>query len=216
MVEVTYSQDGENGPLVVDLRDPYWAAFLAWVWPGAGHFYQRRFAKGFLFMICVVATFFYGLGLGRGRVVYASFKPGDIRWHYICQLGAGAVALPAVVQSIKTQDGGDPLFVLLERYPKDHPKRFRPIEPSDSYTGRTLKDGFMAPPAGEIDVDHMDVLGMWHYEMKHRFEMGTLFCIVAGLLNILAIYDALAGPAIMTAEQKEKLSRKKKKNLPEN
>jgi TM2 domain-containing membrane protein YozV len=66
MPEIVYPQDSGE-PIVVDLRDPYWAAFLAWIWPGAGHFYQRRFAKGFLFMICVLSTYFLGLGLGHGR-----------------------------------------------------------------------------------------------------------------------------------------------------
>ncbi len=211
MVEVIFQQD-EGDDVVVDLRDPYWAAFLAWLWPGAGHFYQRRFGKGFLFMICVLGTFFYGLGIGRGRVVYASFKPGDFRWQYICQLGAGAVALPAAAQAIKTRNGGDPFFVLAERYPPDHQtKRFYIVEPEDNYTGPTLKDGFMAPPAGPVIQDTRDTLGMWHYDMKHKYDIGTLYCIVAGLLNLLIVYDAFCGPAILSPQEREKLEAKKKK-----
>ena len=91
MVEVVYPQ--EDGKTVrVDLRDPYWAALLAWLWPGAGHFYQRRYGKGLLFMVCILSIFIFGLCLGRGRVVYASFERGDFRWQYVCQLGAGLVA----------------------------------------------------------------------------------------------------------------------------
>ena len=30
----------------VDLRNPVAAAVWAWLWPGAGHLYQRRYAKG--------------------------------------------------------------------------------------------------------------------------------------------------------------------------
>lgn len=210
MVEVVYPQ--EKGELVVvDLRDPYWAAFLAWLWPGAGHFYQRRFAKGFLFMICILGTFFYGLGLGRGRVVYASFKANDFRWQYVCQLGAGAVTFPAIAQAIKTRDGGDPMMVMCERYPENSKMKFKRIEEPDSYEGASYKDGFMAPPAGPIFLNEMDVLGMWHFEMKHKYEIGTLFCIIAGLLNLLALYDAFVGPAILTPDQKEKIQAKKKK-----
>ncbi len=217
MVEVTYPQ--ENGDdVVVDLRDPYWAAFLAWLWPGAGHFYQRRYAKGFLFMVCVLGIFFFGLGLGRGRVVYASFKNGDFRWQYILQLGAGAVALPAVAQAFVTRNaqdpanGHDPMFVLCERYPPSHPRKFLIVD-DKAYDGPTLKDGFMAPPAGPIFQNERDTLGMWHYEMGHRFDMGTLYCVIAGLLNLLVVYDAFAGPAILTPEQREKIaSRKKRKN----
>ena len=40
----------------VDLRHPGTAAFLAWLWPGAGHVYQGRYAKGALFMICILLS----------------------------------------------------------------------------------------------------------------------------------------------------------------
>ena len=120
MPEIVYPQESGE-PVVVDLKDPYWAAFFAWAWPGAGHFYQRRYAKGFLFMICILSTYFFGLGIGQGRVVYASFKPGDLRWQFVCQLGVGAPALPAIIQSMKTKKGGDPYWVLCERFPADYP-----------------------------------------------------------------------------------------------
>ena len=204
MTEVIYPQE-EGEAIVVNLRDPYWAAFLAWIWPGAGHFYQRRWAKGYLFMICILSIFFYGLFIGRGRVVYASFRNNDFRWHYICQFGAGAPALPALVQAAKTRDGGDPFWVLCERHGSHSPTPFVQVTADLPAQGATLKDGFMAPPAGRIDPRNNDVLGQWHIEMKHLFEIGTLFTVVAGLLNLLAIYDAFCGPAILTPEQKEKM-----------
>ena len=152
MTEVVYPQESGD-PVVVELRDPYWAAFLAWLVPGAGHFYQRRFAKGLLFTICILTTFFVGLGLGRGRCVYASFRTNDFRWQYMCQLGAGAVALPAIAQAVKTQDGGDPFFVLCERYPDNYrgpdnrPLAFSIVPDGESPPNESYKDGFMAPPA---------------------------------------------------------------------
>lgn len=214
MPEIIFPQD-EGEPVTVDLRDPYWAAFLAWLLPGAGHFYQRRYAKGFLFLVCVLTTFFVGLGLGHGRVVYASSKTGDFRWQYGFQIGAGAVALPALVQSFKTQGGADPYFVLCERFPADFPeasKRFRRVADDDNYSGPTLKDGFMAPPAGPISTNNADTLGRWHFDYKHYFEMGTLYTVVAGLLNMLAIYDAFCGPAILTPAQREEMENRKRRN----
>ena len=59
-----------------------------------------------------------------------------------------------------------------------------------------------------------DVLGMWHLEMKHNFEYGTLFTVIAGLLNILAIYDAFAGPVILTVEELEQRKAKRKFRFP--
>ena len=218
MTEVVYNPpDGD--PIVVDLREPGKAALLAWLWPGAGHFYQRRFAKGFLFMICILSIFFFGLGLGRGRVVYASSKADDFRWQFACQIGIGLPAAPAVLQAVKTSGGSDPMFVMCERFPPppNYPAddggglAFQRITPENrnGYHGRTLKDGFMAAPQGPIFSNYRDVLGMWHFDYKHNFDMGTLFTMVAGLLNLLAIYDAFVGPAIVTKEQLEITQRKK-------
>lgn len=210
MTEVTYPQDnGEE--IVVNLRDPYWAALLAWLWPGAGHFYQRRWAKGYLFMICILSTFFYGLFLGRGRVVYASFRDNDFRWQYVCQLGTGVPVLPAIVQSLKTRDGGEPYWVMCERHPASSETPYLVVTDERPAVGNTIKDGFMAPPAGPIDPQNNDVLGQWHIEMKHQFEIGTLFTVIAGLLNLLAVYDAFCGPAILTPEQKEKMESRRRK-----
>ena len=180
MPEIVYPQeDGE--PVVVNLGNPYVAAALGWLIPGAGHFYQRRFVKGLLFMVCVLATYFVGLGLGHGRVVYASLKKNDFRWQYpLFQIHSGIVALPAMVQAHKTKDGGDSYWILCERYPagykpedlqfsrinKDDPPAVMPNEP--------LKDGLMAPPPGVPDLNN-DVLGNWHVELKHFFELGTLY-----------------------------------------
>ena len=75
----------------------------------------------------------------------------------------------------------------------------------------------MAPPGGMNKPQvrsrvQTDTLGRWHFEGKHYFEMGTLFTVIAGLLNLLAVYDAFCGPAIITPAQQEMLESKKKKN----
>ncbi|MEZ6109312.1 MAG: DUF6677 family protein, partial [Pirellulaceae bacterium] len=64
----------------VELRDATWAALLAWIFPGAGHFYQRRFVKAGIFSITILATYIAGLVIGGGQVVYASWRPNDYRW----------------------------------------------------------------------------------------------------------------------------------------
>ena len=74
-----------------------------------------------------------------------------------------------------------------------------------------LKDGFMAPPGGVPDPLNQDVLGRWHFDYKHFYELGTLYTMVAGVLNLLAVYDAFCGPAILTADQRERLESKKKR-----
>jgi hypothetical protein len=72
------------------------------------------------------------------------------------------------------------------------------------HRGPTLKDGFMAPPAGPVQPERNDVLGMWHSEYKLGFDLGTLFTVVAGLLNLLAVYDAFDGPVIFHPRKRKK------------
>ena len=49
----------------------------------------------------------------------------------------------------------------------------------------------MAPPR-HVNPEHRDELAEWHE--KYQFELGTVFTMIAGLLNVLAIYAAGAGP----------------------
>jgi hypothetical protein len=35
---------------------------------------------------------------------------------------------------------------------------------------------------------------MWNHRLGHFFEIGTLYTMLAGMLNVLVIYDAWAGP----------------------
>lgn len=155
--------------LEIDLRDPSLAALFAWLIPGAGHFYQRRYAKGLLFLVCILGTYFFGLALGEGKVVYASWNQVDRRWQFPLQLGVGLPAAPALVQSMIVRRGNPPLL-----------------------------GGLMAPPRDP------DALAKWHYDLNLRFELGTLYTMVAGLLNILAIWDAFGGPVISEPSKQER------------
>lgn len=210
-MSLTYRSGQGDNTVEFGLRDPKVAALLGWLWPGAGHFYQRRHLKGFIFMICIVSTFAYGLFIGQGRVVYASNRPNDFRWQFICQSGFGMPSILAIAQSMKVKNDRDPFFVLCERYPADYQdaggnvREFEkiPADERDQFQGEPIRDGLMAPPKGPVLPEDNDVLGMWHAEMRHFYDLGTLFTVVAGLLNILAVYDAFAGPAIHINENED-------------
>lgn len=165
-------QAKQEAPQKIDLKDPVLAAFLGWLVPGLGHLYQGRTAKGILFLVSILGTFFYGVYLGGdrevgwGRVVYMSFHPEDQRLHFLCQAGVGLPSMPAVIQSFRVRSGRAPLWGSLMAPPR---------LPSDRSSDRpTLND--------------------LHKRLHHYFELGTLYTMIAGLLNILAIYDAWAGP----------------------
>ena len=91
---------------VVELKDPVVAAFLAWLVPGLGHLYQGRTAKGLLFLICILSTFYYGLYLSGGRAVYTQWVDWDRRaYYYVCQAPVGLPAMPALLQTFLVRSG---------------------------------------------------------------------------------------------------------------
>ncbi len=238
---------GSDKTISVELRDPWLAAFLAWLVPGLGHFYQRRWGKGGLFMTCILATFFYGLWLGGGRVVYASFREPDLRislgqqsglyggtrsglfssgarYAYLCQFWTGAPALPAIIQNIRTS--GDtpkaplwngfmaPPMVRSQFVPRDWVIEQQAKNPDLTAPNQEWSDGnffdfnnqylvFQPMRQGENPADRTDQLGYWNYQLGSYFDMGTVFTMIAGLLNILAIWDAWAGPALPPAKSDE-------------
>ena len=164
-------------PVSVDLKDPFIAAVSAWLWPGAGHVYQGRYAKAILYMVCILGTYFFGLSIGGSHVVYASFTKQDRRLPYLCQIGVGIPAMPALLQWHRERRGQLPVL-----------------------------DGFMAPPVDVPSNNHVDLapakMADRHVQRNFVFELGTVFTMVAGLLNILAIYDAGCGPAFVISEEK--------------
>jgi len=155
----------------VALKDPWTAAFLAWLIPGLGHWYQGRRAKAILFFVCIMGLFVYGcyLGsrrdLGYARVVYVSFRQGDMRLYYLCQLGVGIPAMPALVQSARMRQGKSPLW-----------------------------NHFMAPPRLGTDDGEPPTLSRLCYEFHSYFDLGSLYTAIAGLLNLLVVFDAFSGP----------------------
>jgi hypothetical protein len=73
-------------------------------------------------------------------------------------------------------------------------------------------NGFMAPPVQEpvttIDASGNEAtepneLAKWTVDMHPRYELGTVYTVIAGLLNILVICDAFAGPLLLTPKKKD-------------
>ncbi|MCE5266787.1 MAG: hypothetical protein LLG00_02740 [Planctomycetaceae bacterium] len=185
----------------INLKDPAMAGVLAWLVPGLGHLYQGRRAKAALYFVAIMGLFVFGVYLGGGakysdingherhtgygRAVYFAWVPSDKRWNYFCQVGAGMVALPALVQTARM-----------------------------SHHREVFWGGFMAPPwpsegarenAGPNDANAAQPtraeLDRW---LARRFELAGVFCMIAGLLNILAIYDACAGPVPPAKKEDDK------------
>ena len=193
----------------IPLKDPALAALLAWLVPGLGHLYQGRTAKAVLFFVCLTGTFVWGcyLGgsreLGWGRVVYMSWRDDDTRLQFICQAGIGLPAFPALIQASRARNDKDP-----SRGP--------------------MWGGLMAPPLAEVPGPEASAgepersqLRAERYQ-RHAYtvdelddklasfaDVGTAYTMFAGLLNILAIYDAWGGPVFPEVKEEEEEDEKK-------
>ncbi|HAN96365.1 MAG TPA: hypothetical protein DCQ98_02540 [Planctomycetaceae bacterium] len=193
------SDDRDEFP-EVELREPAWAALLAWLIPGAGHLYQRRFAKAAIFFVTIMSIYVSGVAIGGGQVVYASWRPNDYHWQFACQAGVGLPAFPAVIQYFRARDGKMPFFA--DRAYRIN-GRGEVLEEVSVGTPGSIATGPFSPPPGPIPTDQRCVLSIWHERLQHRFEIGTLYTVVAGLLNLLAVYDAFAGPFFIVPEGKD-------------
>lgn len=180
----------------IDLRHPVLAAALSWLVPGLGQLYQGRRFKGGLFMGALLATLVFGLWLGAGRVVYASWRPGEPRLAFIGQAGIGAVAIPAMLQSLRLHGPAkEPYFASGLFAP--------PLKPGQlvgpAYAARLVAtepgldadDFFDRPPFRQCQRDQLSV---WQRRLGRRFEIGTLYTVLAGMLNVLVVLDAFSGP----------------------
>ncbi len=156
----------------VPLRSPLKAAFLAWLFPGLGHWYQGRTGKAILYATCILSLYFVGLALGEGKIVYWRWvsplnNPEKFCLHYVGQFFVGLPALPALIQGTL---------------------RYYDLSP--------ILWGFMAEPPQNIINGLQPRLGK-------LVEIGTTYTTVAGLLNVLAIYDAYEGPAYADLDKEE-------------
>ena len=180
----------------IDLRNPFLAAVLSWLVPGLGQIYQGRKVKGGMCMVALVAALIGGLWLGDGRVAYASWRPGNRRFAFIGQMGIGAVAIPATVQSFSLAGAGrQPLFASGWFAPPVVPGQFVSAAYARSLA-RTSPGVVVAPPGdgrafGQVVTDE---LSEWQKRSGRWFEIGTLYVLLAGMLNVLVVFDALGGP----------------------
>ena len=181
------------------LRVPALAGALAWLIPGAGHLYQRRYFKAAVFGLSVWTCMIAGWWMGSytqkmddgstrrhfARVVYCSWRSGEMRLAFIPQSCVGIMALPALNQARQPQDATESIASTAFAPPQRHgEERTRPNQPTAN--------------------DLWGTLHSW-------FEIGTLYTMVAGMLNLLAIFDAIGGPNILSRREEELYKEKKAK-----
>ncbi|HVS39823.1 MAG TPA: DUF6677 family protein [Gemmataceae bacterium] len=161
-------------------------ALLSYLVPGLGQIYQGRISKGVVFLVCIYGLFFYGMWLGSGTV-----RAGEPEKTYAV---SGSVYLPvASAKNTPFQGLANDLY--------NRPQ----------YLGQFCV-GVVAWPAlvqywqadakepllGQFERTPTDeaLNAVYTYGDK-TMDLGWVYTVIAGVLNILVIYDALAGPAFL-------------------
>jgi hypothetical protein len=171
------------------LRD-YLAAGLSYLIPGLGQVYQGRTGKGILFFVGLYTLFFYGMAMGQWRNVWLpdvsddkQFPPMAIlgqptggvvkaltyRPQFLGQFWIGVAAWPAVLQYANYDANKDEgaVFGSFQRTP---------------------------PEGGPNDEPDRITLNKLQRDGNKRWDLGWVYTVIAGVLNLLVIYDAFAGP----------------------
>ncbi len=182
----------------VEPRKHDWlAGVLSYLLPGLGQVVQGRIAKGVLFFVSLYTLFFYGMALGAMKNVWlpptSMVKPlprveigiGKLyfeatgvvkslsyRPQFLGQFWIGAAAWPAVLQYLSNND---PNAV--------------PAPPGMPVIGQYMA----TPPDEELQKLQRDG--------NKRWDLGWVYTLIAGVLNLLVIYDAFAGPAVKDDEE---------------
>lgn len=173
------------------------AAILSYLLPGLGQVLQGRVAKGVVFFVSLYSLFFYGMALGAmknvwmppaasvknlprveigvGKVYFeagGAVKSLSYRPQFLGQFWIGAAAWPAVLHYLADAD------------PNAVPQP----------DGLPVIGRYMATPPDE-ELQRLQRDG------NKRWDLGWVYTLIAGVLNLLVIYDALAGPAVKDDEK---------------
>ena len=272
----------------VTLKNPLIAALLAYLIPGAGHWYQGRKFKATIYSVCILSLFIWGMILGNWQPVYSQLVYQTDRvspqmekkvpttkfsFGYAAQFFNGAMTLPALIQESRLrneQPGIDRLDSEIQSdfsgFISDFSGRsddlqlvtgtmtIAPVNPDggQAITG-TLKtsaaDGkvveyglggqielgrevfgsprreiecrIVSEDGQELNIDKSlrgtisrsflnwyqapcdsQELDRLHGDLSRKFDIASVFTWIAGLLNLLAIWDAADGPAYGYGDEK--------------
>lgn len=163
------SKPNESPPPV---KLDYVAAVLSYLIPGLGQLTQGRVGKGLLFLGCLYALFFYGMYLGKFQNVYLPDNhPGE-------------PTVSRLASDIYTR------FQFVGQFPigmAAWPALYQYRVYDEKADPPPLKGWMRAPSIERINELNRDSDKTW--------DLGWVYTVIAGVLNVLVIYDALAGPA---------------------
>jgi hypothetical protein len=156
-----------------------WAALLSYLMPGLGQIFQGRVAKGLLFMVSLYTLFFYGMYLGNWKNVY----------------------LPRIIKENRNPPGfftnlynrlhfAGQVWIGVAAWPA--------VAQYATYPQPSVFGTFERTPS-EDEVNDLQRDG------DKTWDLGWVYTVIAGVLNILVIYDAFAGAAFAEGERAQRV-----------
>ena len=167
-----------NAPEPLSLPLDPLAAVLSYLIPGLGQVYQGRIGKGLLFFAGLYGLFFYGMWMGQWRNVWIP-EPADVQ--EVDLLGWRIQGTAKAIYN-RPQFGGQvwigtaawPAIMQYVNFDKDRK------------AGPVFGTFERCPTEEELNALQRDG--------NKRWDLGWVYTVIAGVLNMLVIYDALAGP----------------------
>lgn len=150
-------------------------AVLSYLVPGLGQIYQGRVGKGVLFFVCIYTLFFYGMALGHWENVYIppdAYKANN----FLPQWGPTVANLWTRPQYLGQFWVGIAAWPAIVQYQSPQPNFL-------------LRDFQRTPPETELNLLQTNGDKTW--------DLGWVYTVIAGVLNIMVVYDALTGPAFL-------------------
>ena len=163
------------------------AGILSYLVPGLGQIAQGRVGKGVMFMVILLGMFHLGQAMGHWRNVYMPpVEPREDnpirkplisvynRWHFAGQFWIGIAAWPAIYQFYHVDDQG--------------------AQPPLPNGEREFWRDYQRAPTSFAEEQELNLI-LTNDDKSP--DLGWVYTVVAGMLNILVIYDAVMGPAFI-------------------
>ena len=210
-------------PLALQRTYSPFAGVLSYLVPGLGQVVQGRVGKGLLFFACVYTLFFYGLYLGTDAVTIdgRTYRiSGNVYLPDTAEPGRGE-RMPLFLQNLynRPQFAGQfwvgvaawPAILQYRAYDRHRAERLDDLYASLARLKSNDTEGKLAATQAEIDeaekAQRLPLVGDLMREPgaqamnvvqnagDKRLELAWVYTVIAGVLNIMVIYDAVAGAA---------------------
>ncbi len=190
-----------NRPNAPVKLDPL-AGVLSYLIPGLGQIVRGRVTKGVVFFVSLYALFFYGMALGKFRNVYLPDQAAELRRLKDARMKdiPESEISDAERRNSISRTLGDmynrphfmgQFFIGIAAWPAI--LQYHNFDASKQ-TGPIFGEFMRAP--------HPDELNRLQREESKTWDLGWVYTVIAGVLNILVIYDAIAGPAFRETTMK--------------